>query len=141
MPEDVDSEQSNRLWAYRLHIESILYSRLAFFLAFETILLGVVGTLYNKADASRIVLIILIVLGGLITLIWLYVQHNMKQIFVVLDKRVYDNFPEHKESVDRILSIRRVESRLGMRTPALMLLTYVVPILILLVWISLLVIL
>jgi hypothetical protein len=77
----------------------------------------------------------------------------------MLDKRAYDNFPEHQVSVnsisgitydkspqqkgsgDSISGIRRVESRLGIRTPALMLLTYVVPILILLVWICLLIIL
>jgi len=107
------------------------------FLTYETILLAVVGTLSNNPDSGRNVLIVLIILGVLITLIWLYVQHNTKQIFVILDRRTYDNLPEHKETIDRIMNARRMEKRVGIktRTPVLLLLTYVVPILILLVWV------
>ena len=138
--DNLDSEQRARLWEYRLHIENQLYSRMTVFLAYETILLAVVGTLSNNPDSGRNVLIVLIVLGVLITFIWLYVQHNTKQIFVILDRRTYDNLPEHKETIDRIMKARRMEKRLGIktRTPVLLLLTYVVPILILLVWVFLL---
>jgi hypothetical protein len=138
MSEHLDSEQRARLWEYRLHVEDQVYSRMTIFLTYETILIGVIGVLYTKPDPPRNVLTILIGLGMFITLIWLYVQHNIKQIFVVLETRTYNNLPEHKESLDRIYSVRRIESRLGLRRPALMLLTYVVPILILLVWIFLL---
>jgi len=110
------------------------------FLTYETILLAVVGTLSNNPASARNVLMVLIVLGVFITFIWLYVQHNTKQIFVILDRRTYDNLPEHKETIDRIMHARRMEKRLGIktRTPVLFLLTYVVPILILLVWVFLL---
>ena len=136
--ENLDSEQRARLWEYRLHIENQLYSRMTVFLTYETILTGVIGVLYTILGPPRNVLTILIVLGMFITLIWLYVQHNIKQVFVIIETRTYNNLPEHKETLDRIFSVRRVESRLGFRMPALMLLTYVVPILILLVWIFLL---
>ena len=138
--ENLDSEQRARLWEYRLHIENQLYSRMTVFLTYETILLAVVGILSNNLHSARNVLIVLIVLGVLITLIWLYVQHNTKQIFVILDRRTYDNLPEHKETIDRMMNARRMEKRLGIktRTPVLLLLTYVVPILILLVWVFLL---
>ena len=138
--ENLDSEQRARLWEYRLHIENQLYSRMTVFLTYETILLAVVGILSNNLHSARNVLIVLIVLGVFITLIWLYVQHNTKQIFVILDRRTYDNLPEHKETIDRIMKARRMEKRLGIktRTPVLLLLTYVVPILILLVWVFLL---
>ena len=139
--ENLDSEQRARLWEYRLHVENQLYSRISVFLTYETILLAVVGTLYANPNLPKHTLIILIVLGVFITLIWFYVQHNVKQVFVILDLRTYDNLPEHKETVDRILSARRVETTLGIRTPALLLLTYVVPLLILLVWIFLLIVL
>ena len=138
MPENLDSEQRARLWEYRLHVEDQVYSRMAVFLTYETILTGVIGVLYTILAPPRNVLTILIVLGMFITLISLYVQHNIKQVFVIIETRTYDNLPEHKETLDRIFSVRRVESRLGLRMPALMLLTYVVPILILLVWIFLL---
>ncbi len=138
--ENLDSEQRARLWEYRLHIENQLYSRMTVFLTYETILLAVVGTLSNNPASARNVLMVLIVLGVFITFIWLYVQHNTKQIFVILDRRTYDNLPEHKETIDRIMNARRMEKRVGIktRTPVLLLLTYVVPILILLVWVFLL---
>ena len=138
--ENLDSEQRARLWEYRLHVENQLYSRISVFLTYETILLAVVGTLYANPNSAKNVLIVLVVLGVLITLIWLYVQHNTKQIFVLLDRRTYDNLPEHKETIDRIMQARRMEKSLGIktRTPVLLLLTYVVPILILLVWVFLL---
>ncbi|HYU72044.1 MAG TPA: hypothetical protein VEL31_05145 [Ktedonobacteraceae bacterium] len=138
MSENLDSEQRARLWGYRLHVENQLYSRLTVFLTYETILLAVVGTLYNNPNSARNVLIVLVVLGVLITLIWLYVRHNVKQVFVILDFRTYDTLPEHKETVDKILNARKWESKLGIRTPALSLLTYAIPILILLVWLFLL---
>jgi hypothetical protein len=143
MSENLDSEQRKRLWEFRLHTETILYNRLAFFLTFETVLLAVVGILYNKRDSPKSVLIIIIALGVVITLIWLYLQHNMKQIFDVVDKRILysGNFLEHKKTVDRIRSIRRMESKLGIKTetPALTLLTYVLPVLVTLLWIFLLI--
>src|SRR5947209_6603916 len=53
---------------------------------------------------------------------------------------LYDTLPEHKETIDRIMQARRLEKRLGIKTktPALLLLTYVLPILILLIWLFLL---
>ena len=138
MPENLDSEQRARLWEYRLHVEDQVYSRMAVFLTYETILTGVIGVLYTILAPPRNVLTILIVLGMFITLISLYVQHNIKQVFVIIETRTYDNLPEHKETVNRILNARKWESKLGIRTPALSLLTYAIPILILLVWLFLL---
>ena len=138
MTENLDSEQRNRLWEYRLHVENLLYSRLNFFLIFESVLLGVVGALYSRTGQSTLVLKVIVLLGFCITVVWVYVQHNVKQIFVVLDRRVIESFPEHKESVKRILELRKAESKLGIKWPALILLTYVVPGLVALVWIFLL---
>jgi len=144
MSENLDSEQRARLWEYRLHIEDQVYSRMTVFLTYETILIGVVGVLStNKPEPPRPLLTILIVLGMFITLTWLYVQHNIKQSLEILETRACDNFPEHNVTIYRIVSGRKVVSRLtktknrplGMRGPALQLITYVVPILILLVWI------
>ncbi len=134
----LDSEQSRRLWEYRLHVENQLYSRLTFFLIFESVLLGVVGALYSKIGLSILILRAIVILGFCITVVWLYIQHNIKQIFFVLDNRARDNFPEHKESMKRIQKVRKVESRLGIEAPATILLTYVVPGLVALAWILLL---
>lgn len=138
IPDSLDSEQRARLWEYRLHVENQLYTRMSVFLTFETILIAVVGTLYTSHTLPTTLLIILIVLGLLITLIWLYAQHNVRQVFSILDRRTYDNFPEHRETIKRIYRARKWESELGIRAPVLLLLTYLVPVLILAIWISLL---
>ncbi len=138
MPENLDSEQRQRLWEHQLHIENLLYSRLNFFLIFESVLLGVVGALYSKTGQSTLVLKVIVLLGFCITLVWLYVQHNVKQFLLVLHDRARDHLPEFKESMNRMLSMRRVVGRLGTENPATMLLTYGVPGLVALVWIFLL---
>ena len=93
--------------------------------------------LYANANLPKNMLIILTVFGALITLIWLYVQHNVKQVYVILDRRTYDNLPEHRETIKRIYRTRKWESKLGIRGPVLLLLTYLLPVLILAIWISL----
>jgi hypothetical protein len=97
MPENLDSEQSRRLWKHRLHIENLLYSRLTFFLIFESVLLGVVGVLYNTTNLPTFVLKVIVLLGFCLSLVWLYVQHNVKQLLLVLHARACDKFPEFKK--------------------------------------------
>jgi hypothetical protein len=94
--------------------------------------------LSNKKGHATLILRAIVILGFFITIIWLYVQHNVKQTFVVLENRARENFPEHNESMKRIWKARKVETRLGIQSPALILLTYVVPGLVALVWIFLL---
>src|SRR5262245_51845103 len=132
-----DSEQRNRLWQHRLHIEDLLYTRLNFFLIFESVLLAVVGALYSKTGQSTLALKVIIILGFCITLFWLYVQHNVKQLLLVLHDRACANFPEFKESMNRMLSRRKVVGKLGTENPATLLLTYGVPVLVALVWVFL----
>jgi hypothetical protein len=133
-----DSEQRDRLWQHRLHIEDLLYTRLNFFLIFESVLLAVVGALYSKTGQSTLALRVIIVLGFCITLVWLYVQHNVKQLLFILHERACANFPEFKESMKRMLSKRKVVRKLGTDNPATLLLTYGVPVLVALVWVFLL---
>lgn len=135
MPENLDSEQSRRLWEHRLHIEDLLYSRLTFFLIFESVFLGVVGALYNTTNLSTFVLKFIVLLGFGISIVWLYVQHNVKQLLLVLQDRACDKFPEFNNSM---LSKRRVVVRLGTENPATIFLTYGVPCLVALAWICLL---
>ncbi len=103
MTEKLDSEQSRRLWEFRLHLETQLYNRLTFFLIFESVLLGVVGALYSKTSQSILVLRAIVFLGFCITVVWLYIQHNSKQSFVVMENRAKVNFPEHNESINRLI--------------------------------------
>ena len=50
--EHLDNDQAGCLWEHPLHVDNELYSRMNFFLVFESVLLGVVGMLYNKTTPS-----------------------------------------------------------------------------------------
>src|SRR6266700_102299 len=63
MPENLDSEPRNRLWAHRLHVESQMYSRVTLFLVIESVLLAVVGTVYSKTGLSLLVVKAIVILG------------------------------------------------------------------------------
>lgn len=132
MSENLDSEQRARLWAHKLEIENLFFSRLTVFLTYETILLAVFGALYSKTDQSTPVLKVIVILGFCITGVWLYIQDRQKQVYDVLDKRAYDNLPEYKVSRDLFGKGRWP---LRVQTPTIVLLTYFVPGLIALVWI------
>jgi hypothetical protein len=131
IPENLDSEQRARLWEHRLEIETLFFSRLNFFLIFESVLLAVVGALYSKTGQSTLVLKVIVILGFCITDVWLYIQDRNRQVYAVLDKRAYDNLPEYKVTRDLFGKGRWP---LRVQTPAIMLLTYAVPVLIALVW-------
>jgi hypothetical protein len=135
MSENLDNEQINRVWEYRLHIENLFYNRLNFFLVFESVLLGVVGALYSKPNPANPVLKVIVLLGFSITVIWIFVQARHKRILDVLSIRTNELMPEFRASW------KRIDERMGwLRSlvPALFLLTYVVPSLVALVWIFLL---
>ena len=134
MSENLDSEQRARLWEHRLEVEKLFFSRLNFFLLFESVLLGVVGALYSKTGSLILVLRVIVILGFCITVFWLYAQDRNKQVFDVLDKRAYDNLPEYKVSVDQFGKGRWP---LRLKFPDKLLLTYFIPTLVALVWIFL----
>ena len=133
MPEDFvkDKEQSKRLWEHRLHVDTLFYSRLNFFLLIESVLLGAVGALFS-AKLPTLLLITLSILGLVITIVWWLIQIRHRWIFTVLDKRA-QAFPEYAETVQCIGSW----FLLG-QNPAICLLTFAVPGLVLAVWIVLL---
>jgi len=81
----------------------------------------VVGALYSKTGLSILILRAIVILGFCITVVWFYIHHTVKQVFVIMENRAKDNFPEHKETIDRILSTRKVETGLGIKWSALIL--------------------
>jgi hypothetical protein len=132
MRERSDSvDQINRVWEHKLHVEDNFYNRLNFFLVFESILLSsVVSVVFSKPSSGKIVLIIAILLGLTITSLWGYVQARQKHILENLRIRLKNMAPEYKETV---------ESREKWPVSSMGLLTYVVPSIIGLLWMTLLI--
>jgi hypothetical protein len=136
MPENLDSEQRNRLWEHRLHVEIQMYGRVTLFLAIETVLLAIVGIVYSKPGLSLLVVKAIVFLGLCLTIIWGYLQDSIKQVFYAVDTRALANLPEYKATVDATKKARWPLILLKGPTPQI--LAYVIPALFALLWIFLL---
>jgi hypothetical protein len=128
MSQNLDSGQINHLWQHAMHSQNRFDNRLNFFLIFESVLLGVVGTLYSKSASAKPILITIICLGFFLTVLWGYIQAREKFLFEGVEKRLKEVAPEYGEIV-----FRREQMRWPLHSTPL--LTYGVPALIALVWV------
>ena len=128
MSENLDNEQINHLWQHTMHSQNRFDNRLNFFLIFESVLLGVVGTLYSKSASTKPVLITIICLGFFLTVLWGYIQAREKYLFEGVEKRLEEVAPEYRETLRR-----REQRRWPLHSTPL--LTYGVPAMITAVWI------
>ena len=101
MSENLDNEQINHLWQHTMHSQNRFDNRLNFFLIFESVLLGVVGTLYSKSASAKPVLITIICLGFFLTVLWGYIQAREKYLFEGVEKRLEEVAPEYRETLRR----------------------------------------
>ena len=129
--EHFDTEQINRLWEYRLHLDGEFYSLLNFFLVFESILLGVVGILYSKLSLTIALIKGITLLGLIITIVWAYIQARHKYILDILGASAKETIPEYKSFLETLAKGRWPFS-------SMWLLSYMIPALIGLIWIVLL---
>jgi hypothetical protein len=128
MPETLDNDQINRLWAHRLQVVDIFYNRLNFFLVFESVLMGVVGVLYSRPIPPLFLLRVIIILGLSLTVIWGYAQARQKYIIEDLRAKMREVAPEYKATLER-------RNKVTWPIPSMWLLTYLVPALVAIVWI------
>ncbi len=133
MIEKLENDQINRVWEHKLHVEDIFYNRLNFFLVFESIFLSsVVSAAFTKLPSGKIVLIILTSLGLVITFLWGYAQARQKYILDDLRAHLEVIAPEYDATHKR-------RDQVIWPLSSMSLLTYLIPPLIGLVWITLLV--
>lgn len=132
MNQGLESDQIQRLWQHAAHSQNRFDNRLNFFLIFESILIGVVGMLYSHPSLVKVILIFIICLGILLTALWEYVQAREKFLLDDLETRLVEVAPEYQETVRR-------RERGKWPVSSTLLLTYGVPFLVGLIWISLLI--
>jgi hypothetical protein len=130
MHENLDEEQISHLWQHAMHSQNRFDNRLNFFLIFESVLLGVVASLYSKSPSSKPILITLICLGFFLTILWGYIQAREKFLFEGSEKRLKEVSPVYQETV-----LRRTQANWPLHSTPL--LTYGVPTVVTLVWVVL----
>jgi len=109
------------------HEDQIFNDRLNFFLVFESVLLGVVGILYNAQVSKVLFLKLIILLGFLLTVIWGYIQARQKYIL--------DGIKDQLKELDPIYQ-KTLSERAKTKWPlsVTLLLAYVIPIIIAVTW-------
>jgi hypothetical protein len=130
MHENLDNEELRRLWEYKLQVDNAFYSRLNFFLIFESVLIGAVGALYSKPNQVMLVLRVIAFLGLGITLVWAYVQARHKYLLDAINALCREKMPEFKATIEYFNKTKWPLSTQW-------LLAYVIPTLIVLVWVIL----
>lgn len=124
-----DPKQNDLLWQYVMHEDVIFNERLNFFLVFESVLLGAIAMLFNKEISRyRLLMAVLVILGLLLTVVWAYVQAKQRSILKIVTRRLMENLPEYRETVEELEEAR------WRRLSATALLAYVIPGLIGLMW-------
>jgi len=134
VPRQLKPDQINRLWEHGMHEDTVFNDRLNFFLIFESVLLGVVGMLYGKQPpVMKEVLITIVCLGLLITIIWGYIQARQRSTLNRLIERLEEHLPEFRETYEPL------DRKKWRRLSGTWLLTYFIPLLVVLIWVALLI--
>lgn len=94
--EILNEQQIERLWQYRNQVDQEYYGRLNFFLIFESILLAAAVQVDSSGHASSTVSKVFVLLGLLITLVWLYAQARVAHILSYLRSLCNEYLPEYR---------------------------------------------
>lgn len=101
---DLSDEEKKYLWEHGLHEDNIFNNRLNFFIVFESILLSVVGSLYGRIVSTKIILIILISLGIMLTALFGYVEARQKVYYDTLralHRKIFRTYREAQKQVGK----------------------------------------
>ena len=130
--QELDEKQKDQLWQWGLHEDGVFNNRLNLFLVFESVLLASVTFAANNLANGTHVMRALSVIGIFISAIWWYVQIKQKMILDQIKAAVsQQNTLYSKFSEERSIGIWKL-SVTG-------LLSYILPGLVLLIWIIILV--
>lgn len=102
MPENLENDQKDRIFEYRVQCLSTFYNRLNFFLIFESVLLGTIGLLYSKSMTSLFVVKAITVFGLILTLLWWYTQARQKHMLYIATTYAQEVIPEYNELLGRM---------------------------------------
>ena len=130
MADNLNPDQITRLWEHGLHEDKIFNERLNFFLVFESVLIGVVASLYSTPTPKMFVVKAIVIFGLLLTLVW-GLQARQKFILDSLKARLKEAVPEYSKTVEK-----RERGKWPISVTAL--LTYAIPALVTLIWVVLL---
>ena len=124
--------EKNRLMQHLIQIENQFNNRLNTFLVLETILFGTVSILYSNKVVDNFMLLVINCLGLVLTLIWGYAQARQRYVYKSIKTRCIEHLQEYEDTQDE-----RAKQHWPVSTTVI--LTFITPSLMVLVWVVLLV--
>ena len=104
-------EQIERLWQYRDSEITFFNNFINAFVVAESVLLAVVGMFTSSGSSKVIIVIPVVILGLVLTLLWMYVQAKTRFILNSLKSVCADHLPEYREQLElRANSIWRLST-------------------------------
>ena len=121
-------DQVERIWQYRNSVITFFNDFVNSFLVAESVLLAVVGVIASSNSSISKIRFPIIILGFVLTLIWIYVQAKQRFIIQSLKKICIENIVEYREHQElRKKSIYRISIS--------WILTFILPLLFAVIWV------
>lgn len=121
-------DQVERLWQYRNSVISFFNSFVSSFLVAESVLLAVVGMIASSSSPMSKIKFPIIILGFILTLLWMYVQAKQRFIIQNLKNVCMEHLTEYREQQElRQHSIWKFSTT--------WLLTFLLPLLFAIIWV------
>ncbi len=121
-------DQVERLWQYRNSVISFFNSFVSSFLVAESVLLAVVGMIASSSSPMTKIKFPIIILGFILTLLWMYVQAKQRFIIQNLKNVCMEHLPEYRHQQElRQNSIWKFSTT--------WLLTFLLPLLFAIIWV------
>ena len=91
-----DADEIKLLWNYRDVCIDGFNSFVNFFVVAESVLLAVIGMSFDSSNSRAMLQVPIIILGFLITLVWMYVQGKQRFIINIVRKQCEDYIPAYR---------------------------------------------
>ena len=121
----LEDDQRARLFAHGLHEEGVFYNRLNFFLVFESLLFAAtMSVLASTTPLARPLVTLMVIMGILVSLVWLFAQVNKLVLLKTLERRAKIECPEFTETIRlaherRFIAVARANTFLAYFFPLL----------------------
>lgn len=93
-------DQIERLWQYRNSVITVFNNFVNAFVVAESVLLAVVGMLASSTTHMTKIKFPIILLGFILTLLWMYVQAKQRFILQNLKSVCKDHIPEYRAQLE-----------------------------------------
>ncbi len=121
-------DQINQMWDYRNSVITYFNGFVSSFLVAESVLLAVIGMISSSNSSMANIKIPIIIMGFILTLLWLYVQAKQRFIIKNIKKDCIENIEWYQIQ-------QEIRERSLWRFSTTWLLTFMLPLLFAVIWI------